>query len=340
MLGHLKVSLACAAALAAIQTTAAAAGDQITLRVADSFPSGHYISEEVTKWFMARVTEETHNKVAFQYYPSEQLGKAKDFLALTQTGVTDIGYVAPAFVTDKLPLSVVAELPLNFSTSCQGTAAFYKLATEGILAKRELAPNGVRLLFAVVLPPYQIFLRSAAFPGIDAIKGLKIRTSGKPKELAAHKLGAVPIQIASPDMYQSLSRGTIDGALLPYGSITAYDLQDQVKSASVGANFGSFVATYVISEKRWKTLSPDVQAAMTRIGSEATTRGCKISQQREVQDQEKLKARGVHEVQFNDADKARIKVEMADISKEWAKELDGRGKPGTEVLNAFEGALK
>ncbi len=341
---RIAAALAIAPFASAVIVTAAAiapaAADPVTLRVADSFPSGHYISEQVTKWFMERVTKETGNAVAFQYYPSEQLGKAKDILALTQTGVADIGYVAPSFVTDKLPLSVVAELPLRFSTSCEGTKAFYKLATDGILAQRELAPNGVRLLFTIVLPPYQIFLRGAAFPGIEALKGLKIRTSGKAKELAVQKLGAVSLQIASPDVYQALSRGTIDGMLFPYSSIFSYDVQDQIKSASVGANFGSFVVTYVISEKRWKTLTPEVQQAMLRIGRETTERGCEISQHNELQDQEKLKARGVLETEFSGADKARIETEMAAVSKEWAKELDGRGKPGSDVLTAFEGALK
>jgi TRAP-type C4-dicarboxylate transport system substrate-binding protein len=316
------------------------AADATTLRVADSFPAGHYISDQITKWFMERVTSETGGKVAFQYYPSEQLGKAKDLLSLTQTGVTDIGYVAPSFVTDKLPLSVVAELPLHFSKSCEGTRAFYKLATDGILAERELKPAGVRLLFTVVLPPYQIFLRNTSFPDVDAIKGLKIRTSGSAKELAVQRLGAVSLQIASPDVYQALSRGTIDGMLFPYSSIFSYDVQDLVKSASVDANFGSFVVTYVISEKRWKTLAPDVQQAMLKVGRETTERACEISQRNEMQDQEKLKSRGVAEVQFSSSDKERVEKEMSEVSQKWAKELDGRGKPGSEVLAAFESALK
>ena len=334
------VAALCMAPLAIVAIAPARAADQVTLRVADSFPGGHYISDQVTKWFMDRVVKETGNKVAFQYYPSEQLGKAKDLLSLTQTGVVDIGYVAPSFVTDKLPLSVVAELPSRFSKSCEGTAAFYKLATDGIIAKRELEPNGVRLLFTIVLPPYQIFLRSPTFPGIDALKGLKIRTSGKAKELAVQRLGAVSLQIASPDIYQALSRGTIDGMLFPYSSIFSYDVQNLIKSASVGSNFGSFVVTYVISEKRWKTLAPDVQEAMLRVGRETTERGCEISQRNELQDQEKLKASGVLETEFSPADKARIEREMIEVSKDWAKELDARGKPGSEVLAAFESALK
>src|SRR3546814_16376988 len=80
-------------------------------------------------------------------------------LTLTQSGVTDIGYVPPSFVTDKMPLSAVAELPTNFTESCQGTMAYFKLAhAGGILDKNEFAPAGIRLLFTIVLPPYKVFL--------------------------------------------------------------------------------------------------------------------------------------------------------------------------------------
>src|SRR5690606_339447 len=92
---------------------APAVADTVQLRVADSFPTTHWVSEKVTKYMMARMEELfPGGEVKFQYYPSEQLGKSKDMLALASAGVTDIAYVAPAFVSDKMPLSVVGELPL------------------------------------------------------------------------------------------------------------------------------------------------------------------------------------------------------------------------------------
>ena len=101
---------------------------QTALRVADSFPTGHYIAENQTKPWMEKVKELTGGKVSFQYFPAEQLGKAKDLLSLTQTGVVDIGYVAPAYASDKMPVSEVAMLPGAFAHSCQGTLAYWKLA--------------------------------------------------------------------------------------------------------------------------------------------------------------------------------------------------------------------
>lgn len=39
------------------------------------------------KIIMDRVTGETHRRTVFQYYPFEQLGEAKDFLSLIESGV-------------------------------------------------------------------------------------------------------------------------------------------------------------------------------------------------------------------------------------------------------------
>ena len=333
------------AAILAVALTAGAssafAADPIKLRVADSFPSGHYIGEKITKFWMAEATKRANGAVTFEYYPSEQLGKAKDMLMLTTTGVVDVGYVAPSFVTDKLPLSGVAELPLNFSESCPGSIAYAKLvAQDGVLAKKELGPNGVRVLFTIVLPPYQAFLGKKTIEGLKTFEGLKIRTSGSAKELAVRKMGSVPIQMPTPEVYEALSRGTIDGMLFPFSSIYSYDLQGLLKSATVGENLGSFIVAYMISERKWKTLSPEVQKALTEAGELTTRTGCQITQATEAADRDRLKALGVTLVELNAADKAKVREGMSHVAGEWAAALDKRGKAGTEVLKAFEEALK
>lgn len=326
---------------AATWTTVAAAADPVKLRVADSFPVGHYIGEKITKFWIDEVTRRAGGAVAFEYYPAEQLGKAKDLLSLTISGVVDVGYVAPSFVTDKLPLAAVAELPLNFSESCQGSLAYFKLARAGgVLAKREFDALGVRLLFALVLPPYQAFVARHKLDGLKSLEGLKIRTTGGGKEIAVRKIGAVPIQMPTPEVYEALSRGTIDGMLFPFSSIYSYKLEGLVKHATVGENFGSFVVSYMISDRKWKTLPPALQTAMLEAGEEATRRGCAISQETEAHDRDRLKALGVDLVELGAADKASLRAHMSGVSGEWAQGLDRRGKAGTIVLKAFEEALK
>ena len=318
----------------------AASGQEVSLRIGDSFPVGHYIPENMTKVWMDKVTELTDGNVTFEYYPAEQLGKAKDLLSLAQTGVVDIGYVGASYVSDKLPLSSVGELPEAFTESCQGTLAFWEIAKPGgALDKAEFAPNGVRVLMVMVLPPYQFFTSKAEIKGLDSLKGLKTRITGGAKEIATIKMGAVPVQIPAPETRDALSRGTLDAVLFPHSSVLPYDLTPLLKYGTQGVNLGSFVATYVISQERWDALSPEVQAAMEKAGDEATKRGCEAAEKLDKQDKQTIADSGVTFVDLPPEDKKKLETMMSEVGDEWAARLDERGKPGTEILQAFREAL-
>jgi TRAP-type C4-dicarboxylate transport system substrate-binding protein len=331
-----------ALAVAAVLSIAAAQAQTTTkIKIADSFPVGHYLPKYITTPMMEKLKANPAAKgIEFEYYPAEQMGKAKDFLSLVQSGVIDIAYVAPGFVSDKMPLSVVSELPLDFSGSCQGTMAYWNLAKPGgLLDKKEFAPNGVRLLFTIVLPPYQIITRKP-FSNLKEIEGMKIRASGSAKELVIKKLKAIPVLMPTPDVYESLSRGTIDGVLFPFNSLAPYEIHKLSKTGTIGENFGTFVANWVISEKRFQSLPPAVQQDLTAMGEQLTRAACTQVEKDEAGDIEKVKAAGVKLTPLSAADKATVATVMQDVAKDWADNLDKRGKSGTEVLNAFKAGLK
>ncbi|GGA74542.1 C4-dicarboxylate ABC transporter [Nitratireductor aestuarii] len=311
-----------------------------TLRIGDSFPVGHYISENMTKVWMEEVKKASNGEVDFEYFPAEQLGKAKDLLSLTQSGVMDIGYVGASYVSDKLPLSSVGEMPEAFTTSCQGTKAFWQIAKPGgALDQAEFAPNGVRVLMVMVLPPYQVFTSNREISGLDSLKGLKIRSTGGAKELASQLVGAVPIQIAAPDTRDALSRGTLDALLFPHSSILPYEVLPFLKYATQDVNFGSFVVTYVISQNKWDQLDESTQKILADAGEAATLHGCEVADRMDGEDKQKIAESGVKFVTFSEADQEKLQEVLGTVSQRWAEDLDKRGKPGTEILEAFRNAL-
>jgi TRAP-type C4-dicarboxylate transport system substrate-binding protein len=79
---------------------------------------------------------------------------------------------------------------------------------------------------------------------------------------------------------------------------------------------------------------------MDEAGDWATRHGCKIADEREAADIEKLKAGGVTFVKLSEADHKQLEEKLAGVSQEWAKGLDKRGKKGSEVLSAFQAGLK
>lgn len=335
---YLKSTLLAAAASLAVLSTQAKAAE--TLRVADSFPVGHYIAENMTKVWMDRVTELTNGEVKFEYYPAEQMGKSKDLMSLAQTGVLDIGYAGVSYLADKLPLSAVGELPEAFTKACVGTKAFWSIAKPGgVLDKAELAPQKVRMLFELVLPPYQVMTAEKEITGLDSLKGLKLRTTGGTKEIAVELLDATPVSIPAPETREALSRGTIDGVLFPHSSALPYGLAPELAYGTQDLNFGSFVASYVISEDRWQQLSPEVQSAMTKAAEEVISSACAAAEKFDGRDKQKMADEGVKFVSLPPEDVEKVNAKMATIGERWAKDLDGRGLPGSDVLKAFREAL-
>lgn len=323
--------------LGLLAATASHADDK--LRLADSLPVGHFFAKSGTEFFMNRVKDLSAGKVAFEYFPAEQLGKAKDLLSLTRSGIADIGYVVPSYVSDKMPLSAVAELPGSFKTSCEGTLAFLDLAETGELKDAEFATNGVRVLFALVTPPYQLFTTRQPIEGVKSISGLKLRTTGGAMDATVRHFGGIPVRMAAPDLYQSMSRGTVDGTLFPYASVISYDLTALTKHATSGENLGSAVLTYVIGLDRWNRLSPQTREVLQQAGREASRNACAAADADVARDAEVLRAKGIAVGPFPEADRASLSAAADTIAHDWAVDLDRRGKPGSVVLDRFRGAL-
>lgn len=327
------------AALAAVVLAGQAPAQDLTLRVADSFPSGHYIATALAQKFMDSVAAESGGAVGFEYFPAEQLGKAADLLSLTVDGVVDIGYVGPSYVSDKMPLSAVAQLPASFTSSCEGTLAYWEIAKPGgPLDAAEFAPNGVRLLMVMVLPPYQLVTTGREITGLDGIAGLKIRATGGALEMAVNELGGIPVQMPAPEVREALSRGTVDAGLFPHSSILAYDMTPFLKYGTEKMNFGSFVGTYVISTDKWNALTPEMQELFARAGEAATRSGCQTADELDAADKQKIADAGVSFGPLPAGEEERINERLLAVGEAWAKELDGRGKNGSEILAAFRAA--
>lgn len=333
----MRVCIRAAATLASILLLSgvARAADPVRLRVADSFPKGHFLVKLVLEPWMEGVRKRTNDAVVFEHYPAQQLGKATDMLRLTQTGVADIGYVAPAYAAEKMPVSEVAMLPGAFDHSCQGTLAYWKAARSGVIAEQDYDKNAIRLLIAVSLPQYRIFTIKAPVRDTSDVNGLKLRSTGGAQDLTLRAMGAVPVRMAAPDAYESLSRGTMDGLLFPLESVVAYGADKLVKFATDGIGFGSFVVAYSISDAAWKKLSPEIQKAMVEAAEEVVPKACQQVQAADEETKTRLAGAGMTFETLQSAARAKFADQLKGVSKAWAEALDARGRRGSDALAEY-----
>lgn len=324
----------------AMQGAPAHAQEAVKLKFADWMPVSHYTVTNAAHPFMKKATELSKGKIEFQYFPAEQLGKGKDLLTLLQTGVADIADISPAYISDKFPMSSVAELPAMFDNSCQGTYAYASLVKEGgVLAEKEFKPNGVRVLVSVAYAPYKVLTTKKKIETIKDFSGLKLRTAGGAMDITANDLDAVPVRMPGPDILPSLSRGTLDGTLAPLQSVKVFDIQTQVKHMTTDVSLGSIITVYAISDRAWKRLPEALRANLTEAGDFATKNHCEYVDTQEVKVVQELEQDGVKGNTMAPGQLVALNTKLQGVANEWAESLDKRNKPGSIVLRDFRKAV-
>ena len=317
-----------------------ASAQEVVVKVADSFPPKHNIANHGTKWWMERVTELSGGKVKFQYFGAEQLGKLKDMLTLLQSGATDIAYVPPTFFEGKMLLSSVHSLPNMFDSSHVGGLAFYETSMKSAIQKEDYQRNGIRLLWGTMTSTYNIFTRNKPIRTVDDLKGMKLRSAGSYQNDAVRLLGAVPVDVPSPEAYQAIQLGTVDGAIFPTSAAQSYRIHEVSKYFTIGFDVTSFYAPYAVNLRTWDRWPADVKAAFEKANAEANLRMGKYFDAGNQELIDGYAKSGVEIIKLSTAEQTKVKTTLAPLYDKWVADMKAKNLPGDEVLKYFRAAIK
>lgn len=336
---------ACAAAalVSAVGLLSSCAGDTddtAVLKLADSYATTHMFARYGVEGFIEDVTEQGPGEVGIEYYPAGQLGSARDIVNLAQAGSLEITPAAPAYLSDQLPLSSVTDLPGLADDSCVASAAFSDLLDEGgVLYEEEYAPRGLRPLWVAVIPSYEIMTASRKVETPEDMEGLTIRSSGGAMDTNIGSLGGAPVSMTAADAYEALSRNTVDGISFPYASVTPYKLEEVLNYSTKGLNLGSFAIPYVIAEDAWQDLSAKQREQITTAADDASQRLCDGIAEENPASEELMREAGITFTELTDLQVEEFAEYLEPLRRQWADEFDAVGRPGTEVLDAYEEAV-
>lgn len=329
--------LALAASLA---STMLHAQEKIVLKYADQFPLTHTGSKLSAQPFKQWLEERSEGRIEVQLYPAEQLAKAAGLLDAVRNRVTDIAMVGVVYVTDRMPLTSAVELPGLFADSVAGSAAFTKLAQNDLL-ESEYLRNGVRPLFTMVTPPYQLmFAKKTELNDIGELDGVKLRAAGATGELIASALGAVPVRVPASDLYLGLERGTVDGAIYNPPSLFAYKIEEVLSSITTNASLGTVAFAAFINEDVWQGLPEDARALITEVATEiGETMAAEFKAQNDGA-YTKLDELGVKLIELSPEMVGQLNDKLQSVEAEWVSQMEARGLPGQATLDAYRGYLE
>ncbi|MCB1396660.1 MAG: TRAP transporter substrate-binding protein DctP [Rhodobacteraceae bacterium] len=333
----LKTALLAATAATGLLTGTAMAQD-VTIRVAHVFPATHWLWAQAGEIFANQVTERTNGRIAFEIYPAGQLGR--ETATAIQNGVADAGVVVPSYEAAVVPLTSVLELPGLHSTACEATARNWTIASEGgALYENEYAPLGLRPLYVNVLTPYQLMTNTAQVTNLDQVAGLKLRANGAAMSRTARAIGAVAVTVTSSETYDSLARGTIDGAFWPIGSTYEVGLENVLNYTIRGTQLGGGATFFAISEELWESLSAEDQQIMMDAGMAAQQHLCHYLDDLDASVEARMLSEGTLTItELSPEEQARWSVAVASVADEWVAEMESTGRPGAAVLEAYRTA--
>lgn len=305
---------------------------------ADSFPLKHPISQAGNVWWMTRVSELTGGAITFRHFPAEQLAHADNILDKVKDGVAQVGYVGVGYVSDALPLNGVTMLPDIVQDTVTASHAYWELLSSDTVFRQEFIDAGVVPVFAVLLPPYQLVLRSPPVTSMADLSGLKLKVSGS-MSLIVDAVDASPVSMSAPDMYMAMQRGTLDGGLFPVTSVGPYRIEEVTHSISDNARFGSFAITVVMNGEVYASLSDEHKDAIRQAGDETVVRLAGILQQDVDTELIAFRDRGIDVYPLNDQLLRDLAARAEIVHATWVERIQTRQLDGKQALEVMKEAL-
>lgn len=204
-----------------------AAAQEVTLKVAHFLPPASTAHAKFIAPWCEKIARESNNRLRCQIFPAMQLGGTPPQLYdQARDGVADIVWTLPGYTAGRFPIMEVFELPFMMTGSAQATSRaaweFYsRHAVDEFSAVKPLAIH--------VHDPGQLHLRDKPVRTLADFKGMKLRAPTRQTNRMLAAFGATPVSMPVPAVPDALSKGVIDGAVVPWEVVPAIKLHEVVR---------------------------------------------------------------------------------------------------------------
>ncbi|MBI4621342.1 MAG: TRAP transporter substrate-binding protein [Desulfobacterales bacterium] len=219
----------------------------------------------VIQGFADYVNEHGKGKVHLEHFHSGTLLKSEELIPGLMQGTADIILHVDSAIMGTYPILGITELPFLYKDM---EVSYEKLKIGSPLYKlinQELAKKDIIAIATWPILPEYIWTKDKPIRKPDDLKGLRIRVAGRVEAAVIKALGGAATTTSSAELYEALKRGTVDGAMCTWTTITSRSLQDTVGYVTK-ASFASYSAQIYMRLDKWQSLSPDIQKLFIEAG--------------------------------------------------------------------------
>ena len=326
-----------AALLAALLIPAAAKAQEVTLRVHHFLPPPSVTHKDFIEPWARKVEAESGGRIKIEIYPAMQLGgKPPALYDQVRDGVADIVWTLPGYTAGRFPIIEVFELPFmaaSAEATSQAAHEFYKRH-----AREEFAE--VHPLMVHVHAPGTLHLRGEPVKTLEDLQGLKLRAPSRMTNAALKALGATPVGMPVPAVPESLARGVIDGAALPYEvalPLKVHELTRSHTEIAVGKGTrGLYTAVFLfaMNKARYDALPADLKKVIDdNSGTALAQKIGRLWDEAETPGRQAAVDSGAAFHTIDGAELARWQAATAGVTRDWIAEMNAAGKDGQALVD-------
>lgn len=326
---------------AAALMPAAAQAQEIVLKVAHFLPP---VSPAHTKFITPwcdKIAAESQGKLKCQIYPAMQLGGTPpQLLNQARDGVADIVWTLPGYTPGRFPLSEVFELPF-VATSPEATSrALWDFVQKS--ASSEFA--GIHPIATWVPGPYVFHFRDKQVKTLDDLKGMKVRAPSRLGNKMLSALGATPVGMPVPQMAESLSKGVIEGGMIPWEVVPSTKTHELTKFHAEASDQNAILTStmiFVMNQKKYDSLPADLKKVIdNNSGREVSAWVSTQFKDADTAGREAAAARGNTIYKIEPAELAKWRAATQQVDDEWIKEVSAKGVDGKKLYDEAAALVK
>ncbi len=206
-----------------------------------------------------KVEADSQGRLKIEIFPSMSMGgKPPELYRQVRDGAADIVWTLPGYTPGVFPRSEVFELPTVHRGNAEAT-------NRAIQDNFDLIAEDYKDVHPILIHVHAgnaLHTVSRAVHAPEDVKGLKLRTPSRTGAWLIEAWKAEPVGMPLPALPQALSKGNVDGALVPFEIFPPFKLQQLTKYSIEGADksrFGTSVFMFAMNKDRYSSLPDDLK---------------------------------------------------------------------------------
>ena len=306
-----------------------AGAEPITLRLHTfNSPKSIAVRRFLQPW-AEEIEEKSEGRCDVQVFPAMQLGgKPSDLYGQARDGVVDIVWTLPGYSAGRFPLTEAFELPFVCGDAEATSQALHDFSRTWL---RDEYGDTRPLVFHSAAPGH-IHTAGREVRTLEDLEGLKMRAPSRASAAMLEALGAVPIGMPIPKVYEALSRGVVEGAWIPWTIMRPFRLHEVTRyHTEVSLSCVLFLMT--MNKSRYDGLPADIRTIIDETTGMALARRLgRLWQDDEEPGRAIAREQGHSILTLAEAERERWRTATQPVIDGWVEKVNALGHDGEAML--------